>query len=122
MFDKEEVKELFAAAQAIITDDHFVYAEKPEGFFHGSAYVNKDAVYPHRSDKRPYNSTLDRLCQIIATEVRKARLAVDVVVSPEGGAYAIAQRVADYLTCITEHPVIAIYANKMPGGSFDRQV
>ena len=47
MLSEIELKQIFAEAEAIITDDHFVYAKKADGWYHGREYVNKDAIYPH---------------------------------------------------------------------------
>src|SRR3989344_4272551 len=86
-------KEIFRRAQAIITDDHFVYAKKSDGWYHGPDYVNKDAIYV-----RP--SFVSLLCQSLAMFFRER--AIDVVVGPTVGAVNLATWTAHWLSTIAQ--------------------
>jgi orotate phosphoribosyltransferase len=97
--DQNTVMGLFAKAQAIITNSHVVYASGK----HGSAYVNKDALYPHAK------LTSD-LCRIIAEEFKYDN--VEVVVAPIVGAVILSQWVAFHLSKITGREVLGVYADK----------
>jgi orotate phosphoribosyltransferase len=88
MLTKEKIREIFARHCAIIIGSHFVYAKKPEGWFHGPAYVNKDAIYPHVDDVK-------RLCSVIAQHF--TLYSVEVVVGPTVGAVVLAQWTTDWL-------------------------
>jgi orotate phosphoribosyltransferase len=81
-----EVQEIFAKAKAIITGSHFVYTKKPEGWFHGDTYVNKDAVYPRVR-------LLRQLCEMLVDHF--AELPIRVVVGPTIGGVGLSQHVAD---------------------------
>ncbi|MEK7658309.1 MAG: phosphoribosyltransferase family protein [Patescibacteria group bacterium] len=82
MLSQQEIKDIFAESEAIITDDHFVYAKKADGWYHGSAYVNKDAIYP-------YTNSVSQLCGQIALYF--ARFEVATVVGPTVGAVNLSQ-------------------------------
>ena len=43
MINQQVVLRIFAEVRAVITGSHIVYTSGK----HGTAYVNKDAVYPH---------------------------------------------------------------------------
>ncbi len=88
MLDKQEIKDIFAKSGAIITDDHFVYAKKADGWYHGRAYVNKDAIYPH-------TNFVSQLCGQIALYF--ARFKVETVVGPTVGAVNLSQWTAYWL-------------------------
>ena len=101
---EEEVRGIFAEARAIITDDHFVYARKPDGWYHGSAYVNKDAVYPRPRLLKP-------LCQGIADYF--SDMEIEVIVGPTVGAVSLSQRVTDFYTLrVPEKEVLAVFADE----------
>lgn len=98
MLTQQEIKDIFAKANAIIIGDHFVYAKKETGWFHGSDYVNKDAIYP-------FTSYVSKLCWAIAWHfVGKG---IDVVVGPTIGAVSLAQWTADKLL-----PALAVCADE----------
>ena len=82
MLTREERELIFANAKAIIPDDHFVYAKKETGWFHGSAYVNKDAIYP-------FANYVNMLCGDFAEHFRD--YGIDAVVVPTIGGVSIAQ-------------------------------
>jgi len=93
------INDIFSRAKAIIPDDHFVYAKKPDGWYHGRAYVNKDAIYPHVGE-------LALLCREIANHFFDRK--IEVVVGPTIGAVCLAQWVAYYLG----YQILAIYADE----------
>lgn len=103
MLSPERILELFSRANAIIPDDHFVYAKKSTGWFHGKAYVNKDAVYPNAM-------AFSWLCKHIAETAMD--LNVEVVVGPTIGAVAIEQFVAYWLSFLENREVQAVYAEE----------
>lgn len=88
---------------ALITDDHFRYTSG----LHGTAYVNKDAIYPHTQE-------VSLLCRAIAEKFAGAD--IDVVVGPEKGGIILSQWVAYHLTEILGHKVLSVYAEKKGGG------
>ena len=98
---QQEIKKIFADANAIITNDHFVYAAGE----HGSDYVNKDAIYLHPSE-------VSRLCKFIAEDF--AGMNIQVVVGPVVGGVALSQWVAFHLSEITYKKVLAVVADKVP--------
>jgi len=96
-----EIKKIFSDANAIIPDDHFVYAKKIDGWYHGHAYVNKDAICPHIR-------ALSVLCREIA--IHFYGQGIEVIVGPTVGGVALAQWVAHYLDAKRE--VLAVYADE----------
>jgi len=93
MLSEIELKQIFAEAGAIITDDHFVYAKKEKGWFHGPAYVNKDNIYLHTHQVR-------LLCRDFVEHFKNRQ--VDVVVGPTVGAVILAHWTAHLLTLLRE--------------------
>lgn len=89
---------------AVITDTHVVYASGR----HGSAYVNKDAIYPHTED-------VSRLCKYLALKFADDN--IEAVIAPAVGGVILSQWVAHYLTELTDKKVLALYADK-DGDSF----
>lgn len=84
---------------AVLTDDHFVYTSGR----HGSAYVNKDAIYPHTEETA-------RLCFFFADHFTDHD--VHVVVGPEKGGIILSQWTANAFLGITGRKVLALYAEK----------
>ncbi len=84
---------------AIITDSHIVYTSDK----HGSAYVNKDAVYPH-------TELTSALCWTIASQFVEYN--VEVIVGPALGGIILSQWTADALTKLSGREVLAVYAEK----------
>ena len=68
----ERVREILTQVQAVITGSHVVYASGR----HGSAYVNKDAVYPH-------TQATSEICDQIARAFPSHN--VEVVIAPAVG-------------------------------------
>lgn len=106
--EEREVLQIFETMEAIITGSHIVYTSGK----HGSAYVNKDAIYP--STKRT-----SALCKAIAehfvTPYHKSGIVdIDIVAGPAVGGVILAQWVAHWLTALGESEVLAIYAEDGP--------
>lgn len=84
---------------AIITDSHFVYASGK----HGSAYVNKDAIYPNT-----HATTI--LCRTIAGEFLND--GVEAVIGPEKGGIILSQLTAHQLFRLTGRSILSVYSEK----------
>ena len=91
------VREILAEARAIVTDSHVVYTSGK----HGSAYVNKDAVYPH-------TARVAELCRHLADAAATQR--PEVVCGPAMGGIILAQWTGHHLG------LPAVYAEKAPEG------
>lgn len=88
---------ILADAGAVITGSHVIYTSGR----HGSAYVNKDAVYP---DTR----AVSQLCESLAEVARPQR--PEIVCGPALGGIILAQWTAHHLD------LPAVYAEKLPEG------
>lgn len=97
--NEQEVLQILGKVGAAITDSHIVYTSGK----HGTAYVNKDAVYPHTAET-------SRLCRAIAE--RFADDKVEVVIAPAIGGVILSQWVAHHLTEMSGHEVFGVYAEK----------
>lgn len=95
----QETSQLLARIGAVITGSHIVYTSGR----HGSAYVNKDAIYPHTRET-------SQLCRAIAEMFRGD--AVDVVLGPAVGGTILSQWAAHHLSEIDGREVLAVYADK----------
>ncbi|MBI1909156.1 MAG: phosphoribosyltransferase [Deltaproteobacteria bacterium] len=100
---EQEVLRILAKSKAVITGSHIVYTSGK----HGTAYVNKDAVYPHTQET-------SLLCQTIAKKF--AASGVEVVIAPVVGGVILSQWVAHHLSELTGREVLGVYAEKMEGG------
>lgn len=112
--DEAQILALLAEMGAILTNDHLVYTSGK----HGSAYVNKDAVYPHTEIVRA-------LCHVLALRVQD--LLIDAVIAPVIGGVVLSFQTAQELTQHKsgQKEVICTYAEKAEGGfiisrGFDR--
>lgn len=94
-----EVLELLASYSAVLTDTHVVYTKGQ----HGSAYVNKDVLYPH-------TDVVSRLCLMMAAPVSQA--GIDVVAGPTVGGVILSQWTASHLMRLSSREVLAVYAEK----------
>ena len=101
--NESEVQKVLAKARAIITGSHVVYTS----WEHGTAYVNKDALYPHTVD-------MYYLCHEIAEQFRYSEDKVEVVIAPTIGGVILSQWVAYHLTKMDRHnrEVLGVYAEK----------
>lgn len=97
--DDGEVKEIFRSMGAIIVNDHFVYTKKSDGWYHGSDYINKDALYPFVKD-------FSKLCLKLAGHFCYDN--IEVVVGPTMGGIVLAQWMAYWLP---NNP-LAVYAEE----------
>ena len=91
------VRAILAEARAIITDSHVVYTSGK----HGSAYVNKDAVYPN-------TTRVAELCRHLADAAAPHR--PEIVCGPAMGGIILAQWTGHHLG------IPAVYAEKAEGG------
>lgn len=94
---------MLGAIGAIVTDSHLVYTSGR----HGSAYVNKDAIYPH-------TELTSDLCLAIAEEF--AGEGIEVVIAPAVGGVILSQWVAFHLSKLTGRQALGIYAEKDESG------
>lgn len=100
---------IFAHRNAIIDDDHFVYAKKVEGWFHGTGYVNKDAIYPYVDDVSVLCREMVRRAVVILGGVDK----IDFVVGPTVGAVSLAQWTTHWLHQIEGNDrIVAVCADE----------
>ncbi len=101
----QEVLQLLGKVGAVITKSHIVYTSGK----HGTAYVNKDAVYPHTLDT-------SRLCAEIAESFRGDM--VEVVIAPAIGGVILSQWTAHHFTLMDRQnrEVLGVYAEKSEGG------
>ncbi len=97
--NKQEVLRVLSEVGAVIIDSHIVYTSGK----HGTAYVNKDAVYPHTK------KTSD-LCRAIAELFVDD--GVDVVIGPAIGGVILSQWTAHHLSEITGREVLSVYSEK----------
>jgi orotate phosphoribosyltransferase len=97
MTPEDRAAAILAEAHAVLTGGHVVYTSGR----HGSAYVNKDAVYTHPGRVR-------ELCRLLADGVRALR--PEVVCGPALGGIILSQWTAHHLR------VLAVYAEKLPAG------
>jgi orotate phosphoribosyltransferase len=93
----ERAQAILAEARAIITGSHIVYTSGK----HGSAYVNKDAVYPN-------TARVAELCRFLADAAAPHR--PEVVCGPATGGIILAQWTGHHLG------IPAVYAEKAPEG------
>lgn len=103
VINEKEVLQVLGKVGAVITDSHIVYTSGK----HGTAYVNKDAVYPHTKE-------ISVLCRAIAAWF--ADYGVKVVIAPAIGGVILSQWVAHHLSEITGREVLSVYAEKAESG------
>ncbi len=96
---EKQALEILGRVNAVIAGSHVVYASGK----HGSAYVNKDAVYP-------YTGAIDALC--LQTAEWFCNIGTDVVLAPALGGIVLTQWTASHLTKLTGCEVLAVYAEK----------
>ncbi|MDP2648170.1 MAG: phosphoribosyltransferase family protein [Candidatus Yanofskybacteria bacterium] len=97
--NEQEVLQVLGKVGAVIADSHIVYTSGK----HGTAYVNKDAVYPHTAET-------SRLCRTIAE--RFADDKVEVVIAPAIGGVILSQWTAYHLSEMNGHEVLGVYAER----------
>lgn len=104
MAENTAMLEALRRVGGIIRDSHVVYTSGR----HGSAYVNKDAIYPH-------TALTSDLCRAIAERFRDA--GVDVCLAPAIGGVILSQWTAHHLTALTGREVLGVYAEKTADGA-----
>lgn len=102
---KLRVAEIFATLKAVILGDHFVYAKKPDGWYHGKDYVNKDAIFP-------YPLKVSELCKFITDALSKAKIDLEAFVGPTVGGSILCQWLAAHMTEVLDKPVMAVFADE----------
>lgn len=97
--NEREILDTFRRLGAIITNTHVVYTSLK----HGSAYVNKDAIYPHTKET-------SLICKQLALAFKHDF--VEAVIAPAVGGVILSTRVAEHLTDMTGRDVLGVYAEK----------
>ena len=97
--NEQETLTILGKVGAVITQSHIIYVSGK----HGTAYVNKDAVYLHTKE------TSD-LCRAIAEQFTNDN--VEVVIAPAIGGVILSQWVAHHLTEMSGREVLGVYAEK----------
>lgn len=97
---EKDVFAILGEVGAVITNNHIVYSS----WKHGSAYVNKDAVYP-------YTRKIRRLCVELAECFENEN--VQVVIAPAVGGVILSQWVAHHLSDLSDTQVLGVYADKV---------
>lgn len=105
MDEHQQALQIFAESKAVIINSHVVYTSGK----HGSAYVNKDAIYPHTSDT-------SILCEMLAHEFKS--YLVEVVIAPAVGGVILSQWTAHHLRPLAHRDVLGVYADKADDGNF----
>lgn len=99
--NEQEVLQILGKVGAVITDSHIVYTSGK----HGSAYVNKDAIYPHTAET-------SRLCYAITKQFERDN--VQAVIGPAIGGAIMSQPTAHFLSQLPPDfkEVLSVYAEK----------
>lgn len=97
---ENQIMSIFKNTNAIIKDSHLVYTSGK----HGSAYVNKDAIYP-------YTMEISKLCMYLAEDFEDQE--IDAIVGPVVGGVSLAQWTAYHLSKLQGKKILAICADKM---------
>lgn len=105
MIDREGVLRILSGNKAVITGSHIVYTSGK----HGSAYINKDAVYPYTSDT-------SILCEMLAHEFKSDD--IEVVIAPAVGGVILSQWTSHHLRPLVHREVLGVYADKTDDGNF----
>jgi orotate phosphoribosyltransferase len=98
--NEEFALEVLGEVGAVITDSHIVYASG----LHGSAYVNKDSVFPHIWKT-------SQLCKKLSTEFLYDH--VEAVIGPTIGGVIMSQWTTMHLSDIMRKEVLAVYAERI---------
>jgi len=100
--NEEEIMITLGEIGVIIVNSHVVYTSGK----HGTAYVNKDALYPHTAET-------SRFCRAIAAKFIGDN--VEVVIAPAIGGVILSQWIAYHLSGLTGREVLGVYAEKIEG-------
>lgn len=94
-----EVLDMLQQSGGIITNSHIVYTTGK----HGSAYVNKDALYPH-------TQFTSRVGELFAEKHKE--FPIETVVAPALGGIVLSQWTAYYLSKLTGQEIAGVYTEK----------
>lgn len=100
---ESEIMEKLEEVGAVIRQTHVVYTSGR----HGSAYFNKDAIYPHSELTELVTGSMAKCC---------APWGVQTVVAPALGGIVLSQWVGHHLSHLLSKPVAAVYAEKEGDG------
>lgn len=95
----DDVLKIFKKTGGYIDNSHIVYTSGK----HGTAYLNKDAVYP-------YTKEISKICLEIAKKFKGK--GIEVVAAPALGGIILSQWTAYHLTKLTKKPVLGVYTEK----------
>lgn len=95
----DEVIQILKKVGAVITDSHIVLTSGR----HSSAYINKDALYPH-------TALTSRIGELFAQKNKD--LAIDVVIGPALGGIILSQWTAYHLSQIKNKEIFGVYTEK----------
>jgi orotate phosphoribosyltransferase len=101
MHNSDYAMSILSDTNALVTDSHIVYTSGK----HGTAYVNKDAIYPNIEH-------ISHLCYLMASEFNS--LKPDIVIGPAIGGVILSQWTAHHLAVGSHHP-LSVYAEKVVG-------
>ena len=99
------VREIMEKCGAIITNSHIVYTSGK----HGSAYVNKDDIYPHVA-------YVGELCRALGDWFVEDD--VDAIIAPAIGGTILAPWTAFQMSAMLSREVLSLYAEKGPDDTF----
>lgn len=99
-----EVMGILERSGAFNLKSHFVYAKKPDGYYHADNYVNKDMVFADPGDDC-------RIGRLLADQIRLFE--PEVVVYPRSGAISIGVFTAWHLAKTLTRPVRCVYADEL---------
>lgn len=102
-FQGKTIKEILAMCAAVVTHDHFVYKGKD----HGSAYINKDALYSHPE-------ALFETSYLMAQDIFDSFDCSDLhcVVGPATAGAILTEFIGFHLTNLSGREIITAYADK----------
>ena len=107
--NEQKVLQILGKVGAVITGSHIVYTSGK----HGTAYVNKDALYVHPMET-------SNLCREMALrwleEGESSNRSVDVVIAPAIGGVILSQWTAYHLSKIIDREIFGVYAEKVENG------
>jgi len=106
--------EMFAKVGAIVTGSHIVYTPKEDGWYHGEAYVNKDAISLHPKLLAMCAQGMTRLIRQFNEEHQDFLRSIQVVAAPAAGAVGWGQMLAHRLCDFAVLDPRFVFAEKSP--------
>lgn len=97
--NEQEILEMLKRLEAIITESHIVYTSGR----HGSAYVNKDAIYLHAQETA-------NLCEQLAAYY--SNYEINIVAGPTVGGVILSQWVAYHLSAKRGEEILSVFAEE----------